>query len=97
MTDIGDLVHHLRNTPVRDIVRAVERDGFSLKRETATGARIYSHAEGRLLDSQTSYGRLPAATSDAILGTVFVYGFWHLQRHWRDACPSLFSSQRDTF
>jgi len=40
MTDIGDLVHHLRNTPVRDIVRAVERDGFSLKRETATGAHL---------------------------------------------------------
>lgn len=48
MTDIGDLVHHLRITPVRDIIRAVERDGFSLKRETATGARIYSHADGRL-------------------------------------------------
>lgn len=48
MTDIGDLVHHLRNTPVRDLVRAVERDGFSLKRETATGARIYSHTDGRL-------------------------------------------------
>ena len=48
MTDVGDLVHHLRNTPVRDIVRAVERDGFSLKRETATGARIYSHPDGRL-------------------------------------------------
>ena len=48
MTDVGDLVHHLRNTPVRDIVRAVERDGFSLKRETTTGARIYSHLDGRL-------------------------------------------------
>jgi predicted RNA binding protein YcfA (HicA-like mRNA interferase family) len=45
MTDIGDLVHRLRNTPVRDIIRAVERDGFSLKRETATGARIYAHPD----------------------------------------------------
>ncbi len=48
MTDVGDLVHALRNTPVRDIVRAVEKDGFSLKRETSTGARIYSNPDGRL-------------------------------------------------
>lgn len=37
MIDLGDLVHRLRNTPVRDIIRAVERDGFLLRRETATG------------------------------------------------------------
>ena len=48
MTDVGDLVRILRNTPVRDVIRAVERDGFSLKRETATGARIYAHPDGRL-------------------------------------------------
>ena len=58
MTDVGGLVHHLRNTPVRDIVRAVERDGFSLKRETTTGARIYSHPDGRL----TVIITMPAAT-----------------------------------
>jgi predicted RNA binding protein YcfA (HicA-like mRNA interferase family) len=48
MTDLGDLVYRLRNTSVREIIRAVEKDGFSLKRETSTGARIYSHADGRL-------------------------------------------------
>jgi predicted RNA binding protein YcfA (HicA-like mRNA interferase family) len=48
MTDVGDLVHHLRNTSVGDIVRALERDGFSLKRETATGGRIYAHSDGRI-------------------------------------------------
>jgi predicted RNA binding protein YcfA (HicA-like mRNA interferase family) len=48
MTDLGDLVHRLRSTPVRDIIHAVERDGFSLKRETGTGARIYAHPDGRL-------------------------------------------------
>lgn len=48
MTATGDLVHLLRNTPVRDIIRAVEKDGFSLKRETATGGRIYVHPDGRL-------------------------------------------------
>ena len=48
MTDIGDLVHALRNTPVREIIRALERDGFSLKRETGSGGRIYSHPDNRL-------------------------------------------------
>jgi predicted RNA binding protein YcfA (HicA-like mRNA interferase family) len=48
MTDLGDLVHALRNTAVREIVRALERDGFSLKRETASGARIYAHSDGRI-------------------------------------------------
>jgi hypothetical protein len=36
MTDLGDLVHALRNTAAREIIRALERDGFSLKRETAS-------------------------------------------------------------
>jgi predicted RNA binding protein YcfA (HicA-like mRNA interferase family) len=48
MTDLGDLVHALRNTAVREIVRALERDGFSLKREAASGARIYAHSDGRI-------------------------------------------------
>src|SRR5207253_3723712 len=37
-----------RNTVVREIIRALERDGFSLKRETASGARIYAHSDGRI-------------------------------------------------
>ena len=48
MTDLGELVHLLRNTPVRDIIRALEKDSFSLKRETASGARIYAHQDGRI-------------------------------------------------
>jgi len=48
MTDIGDLIHALRNTPVREIIRALERDGFSLKRETGSGGRIYNHPDNRL-------------------------------------------------
>jgi predicted RNA binding protein YcfA (HicA-like mRNA interferase family) len=48
MTDVGDLVHRLRNTSVAEIIRALERDGFSLKRETATGGRIYAHPDGRI-------------------------------------------------
>ena len=47
MTDLGRLAHLLRNTPVRDLVRALERDGFVLDRAGPTGARIYRHADGR--------------------------------------------------
>ena len=48
MTDSGTLVHRLRNTPVRELVNALKKDGFSLERETRTGGRIYSHADGRI-------------------------------------------------
>lgn len=48
MTDLGQLVHLLRNTPVREIVSALRKDGFSLERETRTGGRIYSHPDGRI-------------------------------------------------
>jgi predicted RNA binding protein YcfA (HicA-like mRNA interferase family) len=48
MTDMGELLHHLRNTPVRELVSALKKDGFSLERETRTGGRIYSHPDGRM-------------------------------------------------
>jgi predicted RNA binding protein YcfA (HicA-like mRNA interferase family) len=48
MTDVGTLLHRLRNTPVRELINALRRDGFSLERETRTGGRIYSHPDGRL-------------------------------------------------
>jgi predicted RNA binding protein YcfA (HicA-like mRNA interferase family) len=37
----------LRNTPVRDIERALLRDGFVLRRQTRTGGRIYVNPDGR--------------------------------------------------
>jgi len=46
--DLSELVHLLRNTPVRELVSALRRDGFILERETRTGGRIYSHPDGRL-------------------------------------------------
>ncbi len=45
---IGQLVHLLRNTSVRRIIRALQRDGFSLERKTQTGGRIYYHPDGRI-------------------------------------------------
>jgi predicted RNA binding protein YcfA (HicA-like mRNA interferase family) len=46
--DLPELVHLLRNTPVRELVNSLRRDGFVLERETRTGGRIYSHPDGRL-------------------------------------------------
>jgi predicted RNA binding protein YcfA (HicA-like mRNA interferase family) len=45
--DIGRLVHLLRNTPVRELISAIERSGFVLQRTTRTGGHIYRHPEGR--------------------------------------------------
>jgi predicted RNA binding protein YcfA (HicA-like mRNA interferase family) len=46
--DLSQFVHLLRNTPVRELVSALRRDGFLLERETRTGGRIYSHPDGRI-------------------------------------------------
>lgn len=49
MTDYGPLVHLLRNTPVRELVKALERDKFSRKRKTKQGSYVYSHKDGRIV------------------------------------------------
>lgn len=49
MTDSGSLVHLLRNVPVRKLINALERDGFSRKRKTRAGSIIYGHPDGRLV------------------------------------------------
>lgn len=49
MTEQGRLIHRLRNTPVRALIKALERDGFFLKRKTQTGSRIYTHSDGRIV------------------------------------------------
>lgn len=43
------LVHLLRNTPVRELIKALERDGFLLKRRTRRRSHIYAHPDGRLV------------------------------------------------
>ncbi len=48
MNEESSLVHLLRNVPVSQLIRALERDGFTLRRATRTGARIYAHPDGRL-------------------------------------------------
>ncbi len=47
MNDPARVLFLLRNTPVREIITALEKDGFSLRRSTRTGSRIYRHPDGR--------------------------------------------------
>ncbi len=47
MNDPGRVSFLLRNTPVREIIAALERDGFTLRRSTRTGSRVYRHPDGR--------------------------------------------------
>ena len=49
MRNIGRLVHLLRNTPVREIIRALERDGFTRHNRARTGGYWYRHPDGRSL------------------------------------------------
>lgn len=45
MSEAGELVHLLRNLPVSALITALERDGFTLRRSTRTGGRIYMHED----------------------------------------------------
>jgi predicted RNA binding protein YcfA (HicA-like mRNA interferase family) len=40
------LLQQLRNTSVQDLIRALERDGFSYRRRRGAG-RVYRHPDGR--------------------------------------------------
>jgi predicted RNA binding protein YcfA (HicA-like mRNA interferase family) len=47
MVSEPSLLRLLRNTSVRDLERAIMRDGFALKRQSQTGGRVYTHEDGR--------------------------------------------------
>ena len=72
MTDLGRLAFLLRNTSVRELIRALERDGFSLDRAGTTGARIYRHADGRrvVIHYHHSGDTLTRKTLRSILGAL---------------------------
>jgi predicted RNA binding protein YcfA (HicA-like mRNA interferase family) len=40
------MIHKLKNTPVRELIRALEQDGFYYRRRKG-GQRIYRHPDGR--------------------------------------------------
>lgn len=41
------LVHLLRNVTVRELERALERDGFTISRRIQGSGRLYEHWDGR--------------------------------------------------
>ena len=69
MSDAGELLHLLRNLPVNQLIRALERDGFALRRSTRTGGRIYAHPDGRLTVVHYHHGSdtLPRRTLKSVL------------------------------
>ncbi len=40
------MIHKLKNTPVRELIRALEQDGFQYKRRKGS-QRVYRHTDGR--------------------------------------------------
>jgi predicted RNA binding protein YcfA (HicA-like mRNA interferase family) len=68
--DLPELIHLLRNTPVRKLVSTLRRDGFVLERETRTSGRIYSHPDGRLTVVHYHHGSdtLTRRTLRSVLG-----------------------------
>ena len=40
------MISTLKNTPVRELIRAIERDGFQYKRRKGS-QRVYRHPDGR--------------------------------------------------
>ena len=69
MSRSGQLLHRLRNTPVRELIRALKKDGFSLARETRSGGRIYAHPDGRIVVVHYHHGgdTLPRKTLQSVL------------------------------
>jgi len=62
------LIQQLRNTPVRELIRALERDGFAFRRRQGSG-RLYRHPDGRraLVHYHHSGDILPIGTLREVL------------------------------
>ena len=63
-----DLARLLRNVPVRELVSALERDGFTYRR-TRGSSRVYRHSDGRraILHYHRSNDTLPLGTLGSIV------------------------------
>jgi predicted RNA binding protein YcfA (HicA-like mRNA interferase family) len=68
MTQERGLAHSLRNTSVRNLERALLRDGFLLRRQKGNG-RFYAHPDGRLTDIHYHHANdtLPRGTLASVL------------------------------
>ena len=68
MTLPVSLLQRLRNTPVRELVRALERDGFTYRRTRGSG-RVYRHDDGRrtVVHYHSASDTLPLGTLRSVL------------------------------
>lgn len=69
MTNEANLLSLLRNVSVRDLERALVRDGFRLDRQTRSGGRFYENDDGRMTIIHFHHGsdRLTRKTLSSVL------------------------------
>ena len=62
------MISYLKNTPVRDLIRALEQDGFGYRKRKGS-QRVYRHADGRrvVLHYHHSKDTLPLGTLKSFL------------------------------
>lgn len=63
------MIHKLKNTPVRELIKALEQDGFEYKRRKGS-QRVYRHHDGRrvVLHFHHPKDTLPLGTLQSFLG-----------------------------
>ena len=68
MSSPQELARRLRNTPVCELARALERDGFSYRRARGS-SRVYRHDDGRrtVVHYHRSNDTLPLDTLGSVL------------------------------
>ncbi len=62
------MIPELKNTPVRELIRALERDGFKYKRRKGS-QRVYRHPDGRRVVIHYHHAKdtLPPGTLKSLL------------------------------
>lgn len=62
------MIHKLKNTPVRELIRALEQDGFLYRRRKGS-QRVYRHPDGRrvVIHYHRAKDTLPLGTLQSFL------------------------------
>jgi len=62
------MIHRLKNTPIKELIRALEKDGFQYKRRKGS-QRVYRHSDGRrvVIHYHHSKDTLPIGTLHSFL------------------------------